>query len=206
MVQHALSLPVVAAQPLSLRLRMTSLYASLLGPAWERLAPSVQRLHSAGVQARGVFLVRRGEGRLARLLATLLRMPPAGSGVPVTLSVDLVRGCERWTRLFGDRSLRTWQWQRGALLVEAFGLAQCLFRLRAEGGALVFEYVAARLGFRRFALPLPRALSPRIEGRAAPSDDDVRVDIRIHAPLVGLIIAYDGRVTMVSSAPAQENA
>src|SRR5262245_12504605 len=127
---------------------MTSLYASLLGPAWERLAPAVQRLHSADVRACGPFRVRRGEGLLARLCAALLRMPPAGEGVMVTLSVDPARGGERWTRRFGDRMLRTWQWRRGALLVEAFGLVQCLFRLRAEGGALVFEHVAARLGLR----------------------------------------------------------
>jgi hypothetical protein len=186
-------------------MRMISLYASLLGPAWESLAPAVQRLHACGVRAGGRFRVRRGEGRLARLCAAILGMPPAGEGVGLTLSVDLARGGERWTRVFGARTLRTWQWRRGALLVEAFGLAQCLFRLRAEGGALVFEQVNTRLGLRHLALPLPRALAPRIEGRATPVGDDVQVDVRIHAPLVGLLVAYDGRVTAIDSAPAERD-
>jgi hypothetical protein len=172
-----------------------SLYPALLGPAWMSLAPSVRRLHEGGARARGVFRVRRGEGFFARLVAALLRMPPASEGTLVTLAVDPAGGGERWSRSFGGRMLRTLQWQSGALLVEAMGLVQCLFELRAEAGALVFDQVRATMGFRRLALPLPRALAPRVEGRAEADGDEVRVDVRIHAPLVGLLVRYDGRVT-----------
>ena len=96
----------------------------------------------------------------------------------------------------------TLQARRGALLVETMGPVQCLFRLRAEEGALVFEQVGATFGFRRVSIPLPRFLAPFIEGRAAPERDDVYVDVRIHAPLVGLLVAYDGLVTPQPGGPA----
>jgi hypothetical protein len=170
-----------------------SLYATLLGPAWMSVAPSVRRLHAGGARARGVFRVRRGEGFLARLVAALLRLPAAGEGVAITLAVDPAAGGERWSRTFGGRILRSFQWQSGALLAEALGLVQCLFELRVEAGALVFAQVRATMGFRRLALPLPRVLSPRVEGRAEADGDEVLVDVQIHAPLVGLLIRYDGR-------------
>jgi hypothetical protein len=169
-----------------------ALYPALLGPAWASLAPEVQRLHAGGAVARGRVRVVRGAGRLARALAALLGMPTAGDGVPVTLSVELLRDGERWTRLFGDRRVSTVQWRRGALLVEAVGIVACLFRLEVERAALVFHQVGARVGVRGFTLPLPRWLAPRVEGRAAPGDGGVHVDVRIHAPLAGLIVSYEG--------------
>ena len=181
---------------------MLSLYTALLGSAWTSLAPAVQRLHQGGVSARGVFRVRRGAGRLARLIASILRMPLAGEGVRVVLAVESTPDGERWTRAFDDHPLRTVQWRRGALLVEALGLVQCLFRLRAASGALVFEQVGAALGFRGLTVPLPRFLAPFIEGRAEPHEDAVHVDVRIHAPGVGLLVAYDGYVTPALSLPA----
>jgi hypothetical protein len=42
---------------------------------------------------------------------------------------------------------------------------------------------------------LPRLLAPRVEGRAAPDGERVHVDVRIHAPLAGLLVAYTGTVT-----------
>lgn len=181
---------------------MDSLYTALLGSAWSDLALPVQRLHQGGVSARGVFRVRRGTGRLARLIAAILGMPLPGDGVRVLLAVESTLDGERWTRAFDGRALRTVQWQRGALLVEALGLVQCLFRLRAASGALVFEQVGAALGFRGLTLPLPRFLAPTIEGRAEAHEGEVHVDVRIHAPGVGLLVAYDGHVTPAPSTPA----
>jgi len=174
---------------------MDSLYVSLLGSAWSLLAPSVQRLHGGGARARGVFGVRWGAGWIARAVAAILGMPRAGEGIRVTLSVELTPAGERWTRLFGDQRLSSAQWRRGEALVEAFGPVQCLFRLRAVDGALVFEQVGTRFGFGRLSLPLPRFLAPSVVGRAAPRRDDVHVDVRIHAPILGLLVAYDGLVT-----------
>jgi hypothetical protein len=179
----------------SKRAPRTSLYATLLGSSWSSLAPLVQRIHAGGGVARGVFAVRRGTGVLARLLAAACGMPPATDSTPITLAVERTEAGERWRRTFGDRQLLTLQWASGDLLVESHGLVQCWFRLRVEAGALIFDQVRATLGFRRLALSLPRALAPRIEGRAEPAGERVHVNVRIHAPVVGLLIAYEGAVT-----------
>lgn len=175
---------------------MSDLYASILGPAWPSLARAVRRVHTAGTRTRGVFTVRRGEGFFARLMGALLRMPPASAATDITLDVQPEGEIQRWRRVFGDRPLLTTQWADGGLLVEAMGLVQCWFRLREEGGALLFDQVRATFGVRALSVPLPRFLSPRITGRADPAAADrVHVDVRIHAPIAGLLVAYEGLVT-----------
>ena len=174
---------------------MASLYPQLLGSSWDTLAPPVRRIHAGGGVARGVFTVRRGVGALARFIGAVLGLPPAADATQITLEVARSGDVERWRRRFGERLLITSQWAERGLLVENMGLAQCWFRLRAEGGALVFEQVRATIGFRRFALPLPRFLWPRVVGRADPGGAEARVDVRIHAPIVGLLVSYEGRVT-----------
>lgn len=174
---------------------MPSLYPTLLGPSWSSLALPVQRLHEGAPLARGVFAVRRGASLAARLLAALLRMPTAAPATPIDLRVERRGPVERWHRRFGGLGLLTTQWADGAFLVEGMGLVQCWFRLRADAGALVFEQVRATLGWGRFTLRLPRALAPLVEGRAEPVGSRVRVDVRIHVPLLGLLVAYEGEVT-----------
>lgn len=174
---------------------MPDLYPSLLGPAWAHLALAVQRLHAGCASARGSFRVRRGPRLLARLLATLLGMPPATEQIAISLKIERAAHGERWTRAFGDRLLSTAQWGREDLLIEAMGPFQCIFRLCAAEGALVFQQVGAAIGVRRFALPLPRWLAPRVEGQAGPREGGVYVEVRIYAPLAGLLVAYDGNVS-----------
>ena len=183
-------------EPTYPRRQLMSLYATLLGSAWTSLAPAIRYLHAGRVRARGQFRVRRGAGLAARVISAILGMPTRGEGIPVTLAVEPTEVGETWTRAFGERRFRTLQWSKGALLVEAFGLVQCVFRLRAEGGVLVFDQLKALLGIRRFALALPRFLAPRVEGRAEARGDAVYVDVSIRAPVVGLLVAYDGCVAV----------
>jgi hypothetical protein len=171
-----------------------SLYATLLGSAWASLAPAVRRLHGGSARAHGQLRVRRGTGLAARVLAAILGMPSRGERIAVTLAVESKPDGERWARVFGKRPLTTLQWSRGQLLYEALGLVQCVFRLRAEDGALIFEQVSALLGVRRFALTLPRFLAPVVVGRAEPCGEEVRLDVSVRAPGVGLLVAYDGLV------------
>lgn len=179
------------------------LYPGLLGSSWDALAPPVQQLHAARSAApesprpaKGVFSVRRGARLGARLLARLLGMPAAAESVAIALRVERTDSGERWIRTFGERPLSTAQWQSGGLLVEAMGLTQCWFRLAAVDGALVFEQVKASFGLRRFSVPLPRWLAPRVAGRASPRPGAVHVSVQIRVPLFGLLVAYEGTVTV----------
>jgi hypothetical protein len=156
----------------------------------------VQRLHADSQSARGVFRVRRGQGLGARLLAAILGMPKPADEVPVSLKIERTADGERWVRSFSDQPLATVQWRRGDFLVEAIGPTQCWFRLYVADGALVFDHVRSAIGMRSFALPLPRWLAPRIEGRAEPRSDGVHVRVHIYAPFFGLLVAYEGTVTL----------
>jgi len=175
--------------------REAPLYTELLGPAWAALSGPVAALHATSAGARGAFRVRRGGGLLARLLGALLRMPAACERVAIELRVERGGGVERWVRRFGEQPLHTEQWGEGGMLVEGMGPFQCRFRLRVEGGSLLFEQGGATVGFRWGSVPLPRFLWPRVEGRADGDGEQVAVDVRIFAPVVGLLVAYDGRVT-----------
>ncbi len=171
------------------------LYAVLLGTAWATLSPAVRLLHDGtGPGATGKLRVRRGASWLARALASLMGMPAEGDEVPVTLRIATGASGDRWIRAFAGRPLETLQRRDGACLVEELGLFQCRFFLRADGGALIFDQVGAALGFRRAAIPLPTAIAPRIVGSARSEQESVRVDVQIYAPIVGLLVAYDGLV------------
>ena len=176
-----------------------SLYASLLGPERSGLAAPVDVLHTTSGRAAGVFRVRRGEGLLARLIGWVLRLPAAQEQARIELLVERTPREERWIRSFGGQPLRSVQWGEGGLLIEEMNLVQCCFRLRVEGGALRFEQVGAQVGPRGWTVPLPRFLWPRVEGRAEGAGAEVDVDVRIHAPVVGLLVSYEGRVRPESS-------
>jgi hypothetical protein len=121
-------------------------------------------------------------------------MPKEAEALAVQLRVDRTADTELWTRHFGDCLVRTFQWTRAGLLVEGMGPVQVWFRLHADEGALVFEHVRTTFGVRSFSIPIPRALGPRVVGRASCEDGSVHVDIRISMALVGPVIAYEGRV------------
>jgi hypothetical protein len=174
------------------------LYERLVGAGWETLDEPVRRFHATAVRAAGTFAVRRGRGRLARLLARLMGLPESGEAVPLLLRVTPRPGGERWRRSFAGRDFITEQ-SAGArsLLAERAGPVEMLFRLNAEGGALVYKHEALVLRAGPLRVPLPRRLAPRVEAseRAGEGDKGVRVSVRVTAPLVGLLIQYEGLVT-----------
>ena len=182
------------------------LYERLVGGGWGRLDEAVRRFHpaGAGVRAAGTFAVRRGSGRFAGLLARLLGLPEPGETVPLLLRVTpLAGGGERWRRRFAGRDFTTEQREgAGSLLAERAGPVEMLFRLTAQGGALVYEQAGLALCAGRLRVTLPRSLSPRVEAseRAGAGGRGVRVYVRVTAPLVGLLIMYEGLVTTEEAA------
>jgi hypothetical protein len=175
----------------------TALYPRLLGNAWTELDAAVRHWHDATcqVQGAGLFTVRHGPGGLARFLAWLLRLPPAGEALTTRLVIRRQAWGETWSRTFAGKALRTVQYQRGAaLLAERLGGLEFRFRLSVIEHALEFWHTdtAGVLGSLR--VPLPRWLSPRLTARewAGPEAGSLRVAVRISVPFVGLLIAYEG--------------
>jgi hypothetical protein len=178
------------------------LYERLAGEGWGRLDERVRRLHARGpasrLRAGGVFAVRRGRGLAARALARLLGLPAGGEAVPLRLSIEPAGGGERWRRAFAGREFVTVQREHaGALLAERAGPFELLFRLSADGGALVYTQEGSALCAGPLKWRLPRLLAPRVEARerARGGGAGVLVTVRVTAPLAGLVIEYEGHVT-----------
>ncbi|MBV8855564.1 MAG: DUF4166 domain-containing protein [Acidobacteria bacterium] len=169
------------------------LYERLVGEGWGALDEPVRRLHLRA-RGAGAFKVRRGGGRVARVVARLMGLPEGGEDVPLRLSVEPHGGGERWRRNFAGREFVTVQGEHAAgLMAERTGSFELLFRLKAEGGALLYrqEGVALRVGGLR--VRLPRLLAPCVEAwERGDKDGGVQVSVCVTAPLVGLLIRYEG--------------
>ena len=171
------------------------LYQRLVGDGWDGLDEPVRRLHLCA-RGTGVFAVRRGEGRFARVIARLMGLPEGGEAVPLLLSVEPHGGGERWRRNFAGREFVTEQGEHaGALMAERAGPFELRFRLTAEGGALAYRQEGAFLRVSSWGVRLPRLLAPRVEAwERAEEGGGVRVSVCVTAPLVGLLIRYEGLV------------
>ena len=170
------------------------LYERLVREGWGGLEEPVRVLHARS-RATGTFAVRRGAGRLARVVARLLSLPESGAAVPLLLTVTPHAGGERWHRSFAGRAFVTEQREHaGSLLAERTGPFEMLFRLTAEGGALAYRQEGAALRAGRLKVRLPHALAPRIEAWERADGPGVLVSVRVTAPLVGPLIEYEGLV------------
>lgn len=171
------------------------LYERLVREAWGGLDESVRSFH-AHARSSGTFVVRRGAGRVSRLVARLLGLPEAGEAVPLRLTVTPHGGGERWHRAFDGKDFITEQRAHpGPLLAERAGPFELLFGLTVEGGALVYSQEGAFLRVRSLRVRLPRRVAPRVEARERAEGRGVRVSVRVSAPLFGRLIEYEGRVT-----------
>src|SRR5215475_9681357 len=145
----------------------SGLYPKLLGASWSDLDSAIQRLHDSDgtVRAVGVFQVRHGTSRLARILARLARLPAAGEAVDVRLQVTAREKSEEWRRTFAGRPLLSIQYYRpdgrlDGVMVERMGIVEMRFRLEVAGGSLNYQTVSAGLRFGSLYVPLPYWLRP----------------------------------------------
>jgi hypothetical protein len=170
------------------------LYERLVGDGWGALDEPVRRFHLCA-RGEGLFAVRRGRGRFARVVARLMGLPEGGEAVPLRLSVEPHGGGERWRRNFAGREFVTEQGEHaGALMAERTGPFELLFRLGVEGGALAYRQEGAFLRVSKLRVRLPRLLAPRVEAWERADEGGVRVSVCVTAPLTGQLISYEGLV------------
>jgi hypothetical protein len=138
-------------------------FADSLGDAWATLAPVVQRLHAPGATVHaGVFRVGWGKRRLARILAWLGWLPPAGEAVSVQLVVSPTSHGEEWRRSFAGRPfVSTMSRRPDGRLTERLGMTEFELSLTVVNGALFYEIGRAALRLGPLRIPLPRWLWPR---------------------------------------------
>jgi NAD(P)-dependent dehydrogenase (short-subunit alcohol dehydrogenase family) len=165
------------------------LYARVMGDRYDALPPAVRDMHWVVVDrgAAGEGAVTRGAGFIARLIATVMRFPPAGHW-PLHVAFAERDGVETWTRDFGGHRFASELSADGGRVVERFGPIRFAFDLLADVSGLT-------MGLRRwsiFGIPLPLMLAPRIAAREWQEDDRFRFEIDVAMPLIGCVIRYTG--------------
>jgi hypothetical protein len=200
------------------------LYPRLLGGAWERLHPALQRVHADHTEAHaeGLFQVSRAPGWLIGRIMDAARVPRASDAARVRLSIECRGATERWCRAFEGRPLVTLQSEApGGILAERIGILEFRFRLAVKNGDLLFRQDELAVCLGSWRLPLPHWLGPQIAAReGAVAEDAVtegpsskiparngtpgqgasgeagltRVEVRVMAPAGGLLFSYRGAV------------
>ena len=165
------------------------LYARVMEAAFDRLPPAVRRLHDvtgdSGAQGEG--RVDRGQGVLARALASLMRFPPQGTW-PLHVGFAEAGGVERWTRDFGGHLFSSELSAKGPRIVERFGPLRFAFDLPSSPDGLEMRL----RGWTAFGIPLPLALAPRISAREWEEEGRFRFEVAASMPAVGEIVRYSG--------------
>lgn len=169
---------------------MIALYRRLLGPAFDELPPQVRALHDVDRPTtwRGRADVRRGDAAAARILATLLGLPPAGHDVPLAVTFTPRGEQEAWSRAFGARQFVSIQWADGGELRERVGPVTLHMTLQQDAAGLGLTLVAAHL----LGVPVPGRLLPRIRTRESERDRRYRFEVEATMPLFGLLVRYEG--------------
>lgn len=169
-------------------------YRQLLESALDDLPAPVRAIHDTTRPRRwtGRARVRRGSGLIAGIISGFMGFPAATEDVEVSVEMSPERGGERWTRRFGGKQFSSFQWpgtgRNDCLMMERFGIVTVALALVVEDGRL--HLVPRRWSC--LGVPLPAVLLPRGNSFEMVRDDRFCFDVEIAAPLIGLIVAYDG--------------
>lgn len=172
------------------------LYRRVIGPAFETLPPAVQEMHDVlrDSGAAGEAEVAGAAHPLGRLIARLLRFPPAGR-YPVHVLFAEHDGAERWTRTFGPHRFSSTLSAAGDQLVQRFGPLRFHFALPTGGKGLTMDLQR----WSAWRLPLPLAFAPRSRAREWQQYGRFHFDVPIALPLIGRIVHYRGWLVKVDA-------
>jgi uncharacterized protein DUF4166/saccharopine dehydrogenase-like protein len=170
------------------------LYRKILGEAFDQLPPRLRALHDfQGQQVwPGKSIVTRGKGTIAHLLAKVFGFPSSAAGTDVEVTLTSGKTEETWQRKFGDKTFSSRQSEgkgrNTSLLVEKFGPVSVSLALVVQDDRL--NLVPRRWSF--WGIPLPKFLLPTGKSFEAEKEGLFHFNVTIQAPLVGLIVAYQG--------------
>lgn len=169
-------------------------YRQVLGSALDDLPAPVRSIHDATRRRiwSGRARVRRGSGVIAGIISRLIGFPPATQDIEVSVEMSPERGGERWTRCFGGKRFSSFQWpgagRNDCLMMERFGIVTVALALVVEDSRL---HLVPR-HWSCLGVPLPAFFMPRGNSLETVRGDRFCFDVEIAAPLIGLIVAYDG--------------
>jgi hypothetical protein len=169
-----------------------TLYQRILGDDFKRLPPQLRRFHAMTDpgQWRGRFTITGGDGLIRGLMLRALRLPLPGENVETLLRITTIDSGELWMRQFGDRMLRTRQWQEGGLLIEEAGPMRFAFRLAGDEQGMRFATDHTRI----LGVRMPRRFSVHIDATVRGLEAGWHVTVTIALPLLGTILTYSGKL------------
>lgn len=177
---------------------ISGIYEKALGKHWPRLSKPIRDLHNRRLTLswKGFFRIENGTHWLAKAIVLLMRLPRKTERTPLRLEIERFKNGEKWIRQIGAHRLVTTQFEgkHGRILERMDGL-EFAFDLRVKNGGIVYDQKGCglRLGF--LFIPLPKILSPRIAAREHSTQKNISVRVEIRAPIAGLLVSYDGRIT-----------
>lgn len=170
------------------------LFQRALGPDWQQMPQRWRDIHAfEGTQdLSGQARISRGQGMLSRLVAAVFRFPQAAEEVPVKVRMERIGDTERWTRQFGAQSFQSvLRWAGPGRLYERFGIFTFELSLPIRDAVMGMPVEKGWC----LGVPLPKAMLPRSETREFIEDGVFQFDVRLSAPLAGLIVHYRGWLT-----------
>jgi hypothetical protein len=167
-----------------------SLYARILGPAFEHLPPALKRIHDARRVKRyaGRGDIRGGAGLIARIIARFAGLPIARTDIPIEITINATDASEDWIRKFGTQRMQSRLSERRQRLEERLGPIVLTFDLSAQQERIVWSLYSARLAL----LPLPLTWLLKCAATEALHDGRYGFDVSAHVRGVGLIVHYTG--------------
>jgi hypothetical protein len=170
------------------------IYRRLLGPAYGQLAEPIRDLHEVAASRtfRGEANVTRGRGLLSRVVARIIGFPPAGEGVPVTVTLTRQGERELWQRDFAGHRFASVQYLGAGinegLVVERFGPIAFAMAVVVDGGRL---RLVQRKGT-AFGISMPRWMLPKGEVYEHDADGRFNFHVDVVLPIVGPVVGYRG--------------
>lgn len=170
----------------------TPLFEQVIGAAhWASMPESYRVTHDLWDrhEMRGVSSVTRGTGFLVRLIAAVFRFPRQSAETPLRVTMERIGQEEHWTRDFDGQRFKSVLSLAGPQSVyERFGPFTFKLSLPIKDNRMKMEVERGWL----MGLPLPKALLPRSETSEYEQDGVFHFDVRLSAPLAGLIVHYKG--------------
>lgn len=167
-----------------------SMYRSVLGDAFSRLATPIQQFHSfeGRHEMHGEVQVAEPANPLAKFLAICLGAPLKAAQGPIRFELLATANTETWTRFFPGTTMRSKLTKSGNRVTERLGAARLTFELLEVAGAL--EMRLEKLHF--FGFPCPDCLKPTVTARETGGADTLNFQIQASVPFIGMVSSYTG--------------